>query len=79
MAKRPEKLGMDCTCRRCGHHWYSLAKDIQCPQCKSRDIEIREDIEYVVAWLLGRMNAKLEDIAWRLNSLEKKLRKRGEK
>ena len=79
MVKRPEKLGMDCTCRRCGYHWYSIAKVPMCPRCRSRDIQIREEIEYVIAWQLGKMNAKLEDIVWRLNSLEKKLKKRGEK
>lgn len=77
MSKRPEKLGMDCTCLRCGHHWYSVAKDIQCPKCKGRDVQIREEIEYVLAWLLGRINVKLEDILWRLNSIEKKIKKKG--
>lgn len=68
------KLGIGAKCKDCGYSWHSLSKAPQCPRCKSRHLQINDDLKHVIPYFLGRILWKLDAIDWRLGALEKKLK-----
>jgi len=74
-APKVRKLGAQAVCKECGHSWHTVAKDVMCPICKSRHVEVKQDLESVIPYFLGRILWTLDEVNWRLNRIEKKFRR----
>jgi len=70
-----DRLGAEAICRNCGHKWLTVAKDVQCPHCKSRNVQVKSDLENVIPYLLGRILWDLEDIKFYLRDLRKEVKR----
>jgi len=76
---RIHKYGALAKCRDCGYRWETLAKNPQCPKCRSWHIDIDEKLESVVPFFFFLLLWRLDKIEMKLLDIEKVLKKGGEK
>ena len=74
-----DRLGAEARCKDCGHKWLTVAKDVQCPKCKGRNVEIEANLENVIPYFLGRILRDLEHIESYLIDIRKEVKRSGRK